>query len=78
VKDFVNAPAQKYEDMYNVISKEKKTESVNIDNSTSSILSLPKGEDEEVDLENMKFELKNHIESNCKKRDISELFNMLS
>jgi hypothetical protein len=77
VKDLVNAPAKKYEDMYNVMnqhrSKDPSSITVQEKENTSSILSLPE------DLENMKFELTNHIKTTCvEKRDISELFTMLN
>jgi hypothetical protein len=59
IKDLVNTPTQKYENMYNIINNSKKfTTNTNLENEYSLIDLLPKKEDT-----NMKSELKNFLKS---------------
>lgn len=59
IKDLVNTPTQKYENMYNIINNSKKTTSnTNLENEYSLIDLLPKKDDT-----NMKSELKNFLKS---------------
>jgi hypothetical protein len=58
IKDLVNAPTQKYENMYNVINNQKSYNNPNLDNEYSLIDLLPKHEET-----NMKSELKNFLKS---------------
>ena len=59
IKDLVNTPSQKYENMYNIINNGKKTVSnSNLENEYSLIDLLPKKEET-----NMKNELKNFLKS---------------
>ena len=60
IKDLVNTPTQKYENMYNIINKNKEKELNNLDvnNEYTLIDLLPKKEES-----NMKSELKNFLKS---------------
>jgi hypothetical protein len=59
IKDLVNAPTQKYENIYNIINNsEKSTSNTNLENEYSLIELLPKNE--ETDMKN---ELKNFLKS---------------
>ena len=59
IKDLVNTPTQKYENMYNIINNSKKhTIDTNLENEYSLIDLLPKKEET-----NMKSELKNFLKS---------------
>jgi hypothetical protein len=59
IKDLVNTPTQKYENMYSIINNNEKTyKNSNLDNEYSLIDLLPKKE--EI---NMKSELKNFLKS---------------
>lgn len=78
IKDLVNTPTQKYENMYNIINNQSSYKSSNLGNDYSLIDLLPKHEDEES---NMKSELKNFLKSqlnNSKtnENDISTLDSM--
>jgi hypothetical protein len=60
IKDLVNTPTQKYENMYNIINKNKEKDLNNLDvnNEYTLIDLLPKKEES-----NMKSELKNFLKS---------------
>ena len=59
IKDLVNSPTQKYENMYNIINNsQKSTSNSNLENEYSLIDLLPKNEET-----NMKSELKNFLKS---------------
>lgn len=59
IKDLVNTPTQKYEDMYNIINNNQKSyKNLNVENEYSLIDLLPKKEET-----NMKDELKNFLKS---------------
>ena len=59
IKDLVNSPTQKYENMYNIINNRQKASSnSNLENEYSLIDLLPKKEET-----NMKSELKNFLKS---------------
>jgi hypothetical protein len=59
IKDLVNSPTQKYENMYNIINNSQKASSnSNLENEYSLIDLLPKKEET-----NMKSELKNFLKS---------------
>jgi hypothetical protein len=59
IKDLVNSPTQKYENMYNIINNSQKSSSnSNLENEYSLIDLLPKKEET-----NMKSELKNFLKS---------------
>jgi len=58
IKDLVNTPTQKYENMYNIINNQTSYKNSNLDNEYSLIDLLPKHE--EI---NMKSELKNFLKS---------------
>jgi hypothetical protein len=59
IKDLVNTPTQKYENMYNIINNSKQsTRNTNLENEYSLIDLLPKKEET-----NMKSELKNFLKS---------------
>jgi hypothetical protein len=79
IKDLVNTPTQKYENMYNIINNDKGSyKNSNVDNEYSLIDLLPKKEET-----NMKSELKNFLKSqlsNSKTNgtDISALDSMLN
>ena len=77
IKDLVNSPTQKYENMYNIINNNQKSSSnSNLENEYSLIDLLPKKEET-----NMKSELKNFLKSQLNKSktngtDISALDSM--
>ena len=58
IKDLVNTPTQKYENMYNIINNQNSYKNPNLDNEYSLIDLLPKNEET-----NMKSELKNFLKS---------------
>jgi hypothetical protein len=59
IKDLVNTPTQKYENMYNIINNSKQsTSNTNLENEYSLVDLLPKKEET-----NMKSELKNFLKS---------------
>lgn len=66
IKDLVNTPVQKYENIYNIINKSNQKNNMNIDknNNYTLIDLLPKSDDSVVKNElNMKNELKNFLKS---------------
>lgn len=66
IKDLVNTPIQKYENIYNIINKSNQKNNMNIDknNDYTLIDLLPKSDDSVVKNElNMKNELKNFLKS---------------
>lgn len=74
IKDLVNTPTQKYENMYNIINNNQKSyKNSNVENEYSLIDLLPKKEET-----NMKDELKNFLKSqlNTKGNNISALDSM--
>jgi len=79
IKDLVNTPTQKYENIYNIINPQKKT--INEDKEYDLIETAPKKE------ENMKSELKNFLKSQFKESNTylnevsstsNEIFNSFS
>lgn len=79
VKDLVNAPSQKYKDMYNIISQDKDKENQDYDeviyNKTSYTKEdlLPK-----PDVENMKNELKSFLKEQLTQSSLSKNVNNFS
>lgn len=66
IKDLVNTPVQKYENIYNIINKSNQKNNMNIykNNDYTLIDLLPKSDDSVVKNElNMKNELKNFLKS---------------
>jgi hypothetical protein len=66
IKDLVNTPVQKYENIYNIINNSNQKNNMNIDknNDYTLIDLLPKSDDSVVKNElNMKNELKNFLKS---------------
>lgn len=66
IKDLVNTPIQKYENIYNIINNSNQKNNINIDknNDYTLIDLLPKSDDSVVKNElNMKNELKNFLKS---------------
>ena len=71
IKDLVNSPTKKYENMYKILKNSNNTETLNNNDDYTLIDLLPSSEEEEVK-PTMKNELKNFLKKQLNETSLSE------
>jgi len=66
IKDLVNAPAQKYENIYNILSQGKQIDIINSNDGTTNLSEIDINQETKVEINSMKNELKSFLKKQLK------------